>query len=54
MSKLKCEWCDSEFDKREHDYAKFDLCDACYSNCDDKTGYCSIGCCMGTGCDGSC
>ena len=53
---MKCENCESVFTKSENpDYLKFDLCDECKKNYDgDKTGYCSLSCCMGNGCDGSC
>jgi hypothetical protein len=30
------------------------LCPECDAKYDNKTGYCSLDCCLGGGCDGSC
>ncbi len=48
-----CQGCDEMVDKLE-DIHNALLCDECNDKYDNKTGYCSLTCCLGYGCDGSC
>ena len=47
-----CDWCNKPILGNES--YKFNLCSDCEDNCVDHTGYCSLSCCMGEGCDDSC
>lgn len=48
-----CEGCEMYTDKKSDEYG-FELCDDCNDIYDNKTGYCSLGCCLGGGCDEAC
>lgn len=52
---VECYGCgDSPVDPESlRDYG-YSLCKGCINNHDNKTGYCSMDCCLGGGCDGSC
>ncbi|WP_295677364.1 hypothetical protein [uncultured Empedobacter sp.] len=50
-----CDGCELYTDKTENYNSKgFDLCDSCNDVFEDKTGYCSLSCCLGNGCDQTC
>lgn len=50
-----CQYCDTKFVTNKEQTIKFDLCPECLESYKgDYTGYCSLSCCMGDGCDGSC
>jgi hypothetical protein len=48
-----CAGCEEYTDKYENQNA-IDLCKECDDIYDNKTGYCSLHCCLGGECDGSC
>ena len=48
-----CAGCEEYTDKYENQNA-IDLCKECDDIYDNKTGYCSLHCCLGGGCDESC
>jgi hypothetical protein len=54
LSEQKCVGCENSIG----DYISFErqgtLCKECDDVYDNKSGYCSISCCVGNGCDGSC
>jgi hypothetical protein len=50
---LYCEGCGEQVPKLNTDYG-YKLCDACNDKFNDVTGYCSLSCCLGGGCDDSC
>ena len=52
-NKLFCVGCENYTDKLYHDY-RYDLCFECNEKYDDKTGYCSLFCCINNQCDDSC
>ena len=45
--------CDEYCDKYG-DYNGLDICEECDNKYDNKTGWCSLSCCLGNGCDQSC
>ena len=57
---MTCEYgnCDVELprDQMEHriNGELIFVCPTCIDKVEDKTGYCSLTCCLGYGCDGSC
>jgi len=48
-----CEGCEELVEKLE-DYTGRDLCESCSEKYDNKTGWCSLSCCLGNGCDQTC
>lgn len=48
-----CQGCDGYFDSLE-DYTGYELCGVCSEKYDNKTGYCSLNCSLGGGCDQTC
>ena len=50
---LYCKGCDEYCDKYG-DYNGLDLCEEFDNKYDNKTGWCSLSCCLGNGCDQSC
>ena len=52
--KYCCDGCDMFTNKLFEDNYFDGLCDHCDSEYDNKTGYCSLYCCLGGGCDDSC
>lgn len=50
---LYCIGCGEYTDKLD-DFNGVDLCDECNEIYDNITGYCSLECCLGGGCDESC
>lgn len=48
-----CEGCDVE-GKLEKFYKDYFLCNDCNANYYDSTDDCSLSCCLGNNCDGSC
>jgi hypothetical protein len=51
----KCAYCDAEnAEKREDLKCDPILCDECYAAYDDRTGFCSLDCCISGHCDDSC
>lgn len=48
-----CYNCEKETEDGE-EYAGIYLCEECEQTLDNKSGYCSIDCQLGYGCDGSC
>lgn len=55
MEKYHCKGCDEMVDKLSIDYFKgSQLCENCEAEFEDKTGNCSLNCCLGFGCDESC
>ncbi len=53
INKIPCDYC-GEVEETINSVAEHMLCDECESIYDDKTGYCSLDCCMSGKCDGSC
>lgn len=51
--KYLCQGCDEFVDKIFNDYG-YNLCEECNNNYDNKTGYCSLFCCVTGQCDESC
>ncbi len=49
-----CEGCDESFLELFYDNRINGLCQSCNEVYDNKTGHCSLSCCMGNGCDESC
>ncbi len=50
---LYCKGCDEYCDKYG-DYNGLDICEECDNKYDNKTGWCSLSCSLGNGCDQSC
>lgn len=48
-----CEYCGS-FEDVTNEFKHFKLCGECNETYDDKTGYCSLYCCIENRCDDSC
>ncbi len=48
-----CQGCDKKTELT-NEFGGYQLCDECNSIYDDKTGYCSLNCCLGGSCDDSC
>lgn len=48
-----CKGCDEMVNKLTNNYGT-KLCDKCNDKYDNKTGYCSLSCCLGNGCDETC
>ena len=48
-----CEWCNS-YDDVTNEYKWYMLCGSCNEAYDDKSGFCSLDCCIENRCDGSC
>lgn len=48
-----CEWCEELFDEVRNDNGP-NLCEECNNKYQNETGYCSLSCCMGNGCDETC
>lgn len=56
MKTKHCEWCDEEISP-DYKYVGsngYTLCEECDSKYDNKTGYCSLSCCITGECDDSC
>lgn len=52
---LFCKGCErNTFSLSEYTYKGVQLCEKCEDEFEDKTGYCSLDCCLGGGCDYSC
>lgn len=55
MSKEVCELCEQHVEKIEG--SKYDgdfICNNCFDSLPNPTGYCSLSCRLGNGCDGAC
>lgn len=52
-TKMQCAGCEAEAFELELVKGQY-ICDDCESIFEDKTGYCSLDCCLGGSCDGSC
>lgn len=50
---LFCKGCE-EYTDKYGEYNGMDLCEECDDKYDNKTGYCSLSCSLGNGCDGTC
>jgi hypothetical protein len=48
-----CKGCE-EWTNKYGEQSGNDLCEECDRKYDNKTGYCSLSCCLGGGCDESC
>lgn len=48
-----CKGCETYTDNLD-DYWGHDLCEDCENAYENQTGYCSLECCLGGGCDQSC
>ena len=48
-----CEGCEEKVSKTNTCFG-YKLCDECNDKYNNETGYCSLHCCLGGGCDGSC
>lgn len=51
-----CDYCGSPAPnwKDSQKIVHYNLCDACFEAYDNKTGYCSLDCCISGSCDESC
>ena len=56
VEKTICDGCDCTIldENLTNDYYGYWLCEECNESYNDKTGYCSLSCCLGYGCDDSC
>lgn len=52
MIKIACEYCE-ELDNLD-EWEGYTLCEDCIEVYDNKTGYCSLDCCISGNCDQSC
>jgi len=50
---LFCKGCEEMVDELFNDHG-YKLCSDCNEKYDNKTGYCSLNCCLGGGCDQTC
>jgi hypothetical protein len=51
----RCFECVGKFSLREGTYSSHGfICLDCLDSHEDSTGYCSVECCLGGGCDGTC
>lgn len=53
-NKSYCEGCDEYVIKVSVEHRDYKLCDSCNEKYEDKSGYCSLYCSLGNGCDGTC
>ena len=49
-----CQGCEEIVDELFYDNTNNGLCKECENKYDNKTGHCSLDCCLGLGCDESC
>lgn len=54
MNEIKCDHCGDPATERKDLKGAPVLCDECYAAYDNKTGYCSLECCISGKCDESC
>ena len=54
IRKAYCQGCDEEITNGYESVNHDKLCKECDDAYDNQTGYCSLSCCLGGGCDQSC